>query len=482
MITPYTCLALNQPAFIPPPVLFNSRGCSGFQSSFPGNWLRSSQENHHIGRIAALSFEGPCMPFSSSFQMSDHDFDTFRQPPQAFKRLAFIRPFVIQEDTLDSIRKNNQDNTQDNEYFISKLQTENKNSDNTNDDLPYCLQDTDSLPHTEKEHHLAEWLKEIQQLSSAKRKLLLKTFSVEQLSEFHKNDRAWNTVTKQIAREFNWNEFVLNNIEDDPHHKKALGLALLSKIAYACIDTTHSMESCFPLWCDTLLESGFKIKSFGFKDDCSRGLIFYRGKDVIISFRGSSKFQDFLLDLDACHISSYGGNVHKGMKLAFDKVRSNLMSLLDDIESESNEPLHIALTGHSMGGAFAYFAACELADETGYDIKKVVSFGAPKVFDQGAADFYQSAGLEDKTARFEHFSDLVPFLPPVPKLFYQSIGNQHYLSKNNEIWIKPPSYKVQADQLKRFSLKEQEAFGFEARTILDHSLDSYIKGLYIYQA
>ena len=351
-----------------------------------------------------------------------------------------------------------------------------------NDLLPYCAQEADGLPATEKEKRLAHWLKEIQQLPPPQRQLLLKNFSVDELIAFHKNNKEWDKVTKQIAREFNWEEFSLAEIDDDPHHKKALGLALLAKVAYSCIDTSRSVQSCFPAWCDALIDSDFKIKSFGFQNGCSRGVIFTRGRDVVLAFRGSSKLQDLASDLDACYAPGYGGQVHKGMKRVFDDGRENLMAALDGIRREDGEPLRVALTGHSMGGVFAYFAACELANSERFDIKKIVSFGAPKVFDEQAAASYKASGLHDKTTRYEHFSDLVPFLPPVPKKIYQSIGKQYYLSKNNAIFIDPEKFQVQADQARRFGIREQIAFGFERRTILDHALDSYVKSLYIYHS
>ena len=67
----------------------------------------------------------------------------------------------------------------------------------------------------------------------------------------------------------------------------------------------------------------------------------------------------------------------------------------------------VILTGHSQGGAVAKLAAADLAGR-GHDIAAVVTFGAPPAGNTAFVAAYTTAGLDQRTVRFEATGDSVP--------------------------------------------------------------------------
>jgi hypothetical protein len=88
----------------------------------------------------------------------------------------------------------------------------------------------------------------------------------------------------------------------------------------------------------------------------------------------------------------------------------------------------LIITGHSLGGALATLAAVHISKHLELQgmknrIEAVYTYGQPAV---GGRSFYNTYGeLHDRTFRFVHGADIVPFTPPFPP--YRHVGDQYWL-------------------------------------------------------
>ncbi|KPA21807.1 Lipase (class 3) [Shimia sp. SK013] len=76
-------------------------------------------------------------------------------------------------------------------------------------------------------------------------------------------------------------------------------------------------------------------------------------------------------------------------------------------------PNGVLITGHSKGGAMTYLMA-SLVHQTWPDLEgkiEVYAFAPAVSVDEAFAEGYSASGLAEKTYRFQHENDLVPFLP-----------------------------------------------------------------------
>jgi len=125
--------------------------------------------------------------------------------------------------------------------------------------------------------------------------------------------------------------------------------------------------------------------------------------DNIVVFRGTElNLKDIMTDLKVLKAKTgkgINGGMHKGFKEAYMSIHKDLYKIL----GQQDKP--VTFTGHSLGGALAIAAG---SWHGGFK-KQVVTFGAPRVFDSIAAQFYD---LDNKTFRFENGCDPVPYVPP----------------------------------------------------------------------
>ena len=89
------------------------------------------------------------------------------------------------------------------------------------------------------------------------------------------------------------------------------------------------------------------------------GFIAEESKGVVIAFRGSDNWQDWLTNLLALkslwtgrEMRLPGVRIHTGFRQAYNNVRTQILDAITVIKPE-----HVYVTGHSMGGALATLAA-----------------------------------------------------------------------------------------------------------------------------
>ncbi|CAD2213538.1 triacylglycerol lipase [Angomonas deanei] len=160
----------------------------------------------------------------------------------------------------------------------------------------------------------------------------------------------------------------------------------------------------------------------------------HKKRRIIIAFRGSTDFNNWLENLDfwqmAYPSSSCGEacKVHRGFYGAFDSLAVNLTS--DVLWLSRKYPRYsYFITGHSLGGAIAVLCAAHIASNPVFSQGQrkpavtLYTFGEPRVGNSAFSNW--TASLLGKQHRITHGRDPVPRLPP------QSWG---YLHLPREWW------------------------------------------------
>lgn len=182
---------------------------------------------------------------------------------------------------------------------------------------------------------------------------------------------------------------------------------------------------------------------------------------IILSFRGSSNIQNWIINLSFNQVAySRCANckVHNGFYTGFNIVKTTIISQIQTLKSLHRDA-KIYITGHSLGGAFAILAGPDVKETFG-GVTEVLTFGQPRV---GNSEFAQWYGSYINTERVIHYGDLVPHVPP------QANG---FLHGGAEIWYDKAmqTYKTcQGD-----STGCSNSLPATSLNTGDHSMDIYI--------
>lgn len=144
-------------------------------------------------------------------------------------------------------------------------------------------------------------------------------------------------------------------------------------------------------------------------------------KELIVSFPGTSSAQDFVTDFefipvkyDVDGVTCDGCKVHSGFYGSYNSVAPKLEAALK-MYLKKYPGYTVTPTGHSLGGALAGFAYPGLK-AAGFPVKKVFTFGQPRLGNKPFADFLDklSGTTEEKVGNYyrtTHTFDGVPNLP-----------------------------------------------------------------------
>eukprot|EP00123_Amoebidium_parasiticum_P022136 comp8077_c0_seq1/m.3566 comp8077_c0_seq1/g.3566 ORF comp8077_c0_seq1/g.3566 comp8077_c0_seq1/m.3566 type:complete len:360 (-) comp8077_c0_seq1:111-1190(-) len=166
---------------------------------------------------------------------------------------------------------------------------------------------------------------------------------------------------------------------------------------------------------------------------------------VVVVYRGTQMYhlKNWIADLDAVSIDyplAAGARVHRGFFNAYnssfrDTVFTGMKKLIDAYPSAE-----IHLTGHSLGGALATLSAADLTHQLGIPIKKLITFGMPRVGNDVFAQWFTDTVISE-SVRVTHKRDIVPHLPT----HVAGISSYHHITR--EVWqpTDSPSFFVQCD-------------------------------------
>ncbi|KAI9295119.1 alpha/beta-hydrolase, partial [Neoconidiobolus thromboides FSU 785] len=159
-------------------------------------------------------------------------------------------------------------------------------------------------------------------------------------------------------------------------------------------------------------------------------------KEIIISFRGNSNLQNWLLSVQIGKtLMTFDGksyNVHAGFKKAADAlfpvVSSNLGLMLS-----SYPQYKVVVTGHSFGAAIASLMALRLKGELNLNDNqlRLYTYGAPRIGDANFARFVNQNRFT--IGRFVNANDVVPHLTA------EIINFTHH---QQELWVNGMSTKL----------------------------------------
>lgn len=148
--------------------------------------------------------------------------------------------------------------------------------------------------------------------------------------------------------------------------------------------------------------------------------IFKINDDLVITFKGSTTFDDYLTDLEFVQIEdefNIPGKLHKGFyELIFKK--SNYRVILDNINSFQFNKLYI--TGHSLGGALSTIFYSYIKTSNAVSNVELINFGAPTVGNRTFAKNFNGI-------RFVNENDIVPKI--IIPIFYKHIRKERTLGK-----------------------------------------------------
>ncbi|KAH9211272.1 Alpha/Beta hydrolase protein [Leptodontidium sp. 2 PMI_412] len=169
-------------------------------------------------------------------------------------------------------------------------------------------------------------------------------------------------------------------------------------------------------------------QAYLFRDDAA--------KEMIVSFRGTSSLQDFIVDFNqtlvpfnSVGIACGGCLAHGGYVDAWNSASSQV---IDAINTEMNtHPGYVlTVTGHSLGASLAALASASMASmNLGMNLT-TYTFGQPRTGNPTFANLVDGLLPEGKMFRVTHSNDGVPQTIPV------SAGYRHH---STEFWENDPA-------------------------------------------
>ncbi len=182
---------------------------------------------------------------------------------------------------------------------------------------------------------------------------------------------------------------------------------------------------------------------------------------AIVSFRGTATLGGWFTDADARLETSliFPGRVHAGFLRDFTAMQSWLERTVP-----RDKPVWIC--GHSLGGALATLAAYHLQGD-GVDVRKVYTFGCPRVGDPEFA-----AAFLPTLYRVIQGDDPIPHLPS--GLRFDHVGEEIRVGPAGDIGGKLSLWQM-ARALARHALRGPVKGFFEM--VEDHGIDRYLAAL-----
>jgi len=184
--------------------------------------------------------------------------------------------------------------------------------------------------------------------------------------------------------------------------------------------------------------------SFFIEKENHVALVLSRPSILIIAFRGTDDYKDWLTNVNILPCTTPWGNVHSGFWSATETVWPEIREALSELR-EGEQTLW--LTGHSLGAAMAVLASVKLAAEERLEVAGIYTFGQPRIGTVSFRNAYDQQ-LRNKLFRFETPRDEVPNQPGG----YFTVGTLKYLDRYGKLQTDRKFWWKFRDQLRRDSL------------------------------
>lgn len=216
--------------------------------------------------------------------------------------------------------------------------------------------------------------------------------------------------------------------------------------------------------------------------DKAGALIVWKGDRVVIAFRGTANWQDWIWNFNFGSIAVETSpclqhwryfheeldpklfrkiRFHKGFQGLTASIVPPLRNALRDLRKTRNERLKITLCGHSLGGAIANIAGPIINPDR--EIEATYTYGAPKIA-KGPAWVL----LDDPRYRIVVVGDPVPRFP----LSFSSDYEAAYLAKSSSEGMQPPSAFSKVLRALQTKLLSAISTDFDA-----HNIETYIEAI-----
>ncbi|KAJ3142061.1 hypothetical protein HK101_003316 [Irineochytrium annulatum] len=161
---------------------------------------------------------------------------------------------------------------------------------------------------------------------------------------------------------------------------------------------------------------------------------------IVISFRGSHNFLNWVENLNICKVDSDVPNapsdvrVHSGFQNTWSAVRSQTLAALETLHA-AHPTYSLTFTGHSLGAAVATLAAIDLVSTNSYPASSItlITQGEPRIGNAAFGAYVRSfpfAGVY----RGVHYNDIVPHLPPESFGFSHHAGEEWIDAGDKTVW------------------------------------------------
>ncbi len=185
-----------------------------------------------------------------------------------------------------------------------------------------------------------------------------------------------------------------------------------------------------------------------------------------IAIRGTSNFKNVILDASFSKRTSrrFQVNLHAGFKKSAEWV-------FDAVAPELDKSKPVYITGHSLGGAIAAILDGYLRT-AGFTVKRVVTFGQPRVTDKFGSSVLQLDAINFRFLRVVHEKDAVSL---VPKLGWVHYAPELVIHADKSFCIWPGRYVSEKVNGKSFMNWLKNLTAEHIGNPKDHSMKKYLK-------
>ncbi len=185
-----------------------------------------------------------------------------------------------------------------------------------------------------------------------------------------------------------------------------------------------------------------------------------------IAIRGTSNFKNVILDASFSkrHNRQFQINLHAGFK-------KSAKWIFRAVEPELDKSKPVYITGHSLGGAIAAILDGYLRS-AGFTVKRVVTFGQPRVTDKFGSSVLQLDAINFRFLRVVHEKDAVSL---VPKFGWVHYAPELVIHTDQSFCVWPGRYVSEKTTGKGFMNWLRNLTAEHVGSPKDHAMKKYLK-------